>query len=311
MEQRVSGIRDKSLMLLAAALVVACASASVRAQDDADEEPEVRRFPTTEFADGAKGATVSDGNITASISLVRRKEIDPTDDVPLLRVTVDGSQVLETVGIASGLEIPAAEASIAEIDPTNAHKEVYFASFSGGAHCCTTVSIAEEVDGKWVSVPVGSFDGDGDYLDDVDEDGVAEIVTVDNRFLYKFDCYACSAAPLTMMTVREGKVVDISGEHRFQKAHRAWLAQLVEDIDPAERWTSPGFLAGWVAAKARVGEGADAFRALVAHWDSARDEGEDVCLSGGEVEDCARKSVAKLKFPERLKLFLDQSGYHF
>jgi hypothetical protein len=292
------------------AVVLAGTATGASAQPD-EEQPDIPDFPTTEFADGAKGATVTSGGVRASISMVLRKEADPDFDVPLLSVTVDDKRVLEAVGVASGLDIPATEASIAEIDPDNKYPEVYFASFSGGAHCCTTVIVGDEVDGKWVAVPVGEFDGDGNYLDDVDGDGKAEIVTVDNRFLYKFDCYACSAAPLTIHTVRDGKVVDVSTEPRFLPAHREWLAQVAEGVDPAERWKSPGFLAGWVAAKVRVGEGADAFASLVEHWDATSDAGEDVCTTGGEIEECGRQNVAHLKFPERLKLFLDQTGYRF
>ncbi|MEO8668459.1 MAG: hypothetical protein ABI399_08085 [Bauldia sp.] len=291
--------------------MLASIATAALAQEFAEEPEPPRLFPTTEFADGAKGATVTVGDLTASISMVRRKDLDPDADVPILSISEGDRRVFEVPGVASGLDVPAAEASIAEIDPGNDTREVYFASFSGGAHCCTTVVVAEKVGEQWVSVPVGLFDGDGDYLDDVDHDGVAEIVAVDNRFLYKFDCYACSAAPLTITSVQGGKTVDISSEPRFLKAHRTWLAQIVEDIDPTERWKSPGFLAGWVAAKTRVGEGADAFRALVAHWDIASDAGEDVCVSGGEIEDCPKKNIAHLKFPDRLKLFLDQSGYHF
>jgi hypothetical protein len=299
----------KSLRILAVAGLAL--SALPAAAQDEDEELETPQFPTTEFAPGAKGATVSDGAVTASISMVQRKDIDPDFEVPLLSVEAAGSRVLEAAGVASGLDPPAAEASIAEIDPANTTKEVYFASFSGGAHCCTTVIVADKVGDKWEPIKVGEFDGDGNYLNDLDEDGQAEIVTVDNRFLYKFDCYACSAAPLVITGVRDGKVVDQSTEPRFEKAHREWLAQLVEGVDPAERWKSQGFLAGWVAAKTRVGEGADAFAALVEHWDAKADPGEDVCVTGGELEDCARKDIAHLRFPDRLKLFLDQTGYHF
>jgi hypothetical protein len=305
----VRGIWLKSLRILALAGLALAASPAL--SQDEGEEPEGPAFPTTEFAEGAKGATVTDGDITASISMVRRKDLDPDFDVPMLSVEVGGIKVLESAGVASGLDPLAAEASIAEIDPGNDEKEVYFASFSGGAHCCTTVVIADKVGDKWQAIKIGEFDGDGNYLDDVDGDGRAEIVTVDNRFLYKFDCYACSAAPLTVSTVRSGKAVDISTDPRFVKAHREWLAQIVEGIDPAERWKSQGFLAGWVAAKTRVGEGADAFNSLVEHWDAKADAGEDVCVTGGELEDCPSKNVAHLRFPDRLKLFLDQSGYHF
>ena len=119
--------------------------------------------------------------------------------------------------------------------------------------------VATQVGQKWVAVEVGSFDGDGDFLEDLDGDGLAEIVTVDNRFLYEFDCYACSAAPLQVLTVRRGKVVDASAEMQFLPAHREWLRQMEANIDGADRWTSRGFLAGWVGASARVGKGGEAW----------------------------------------------------
>src|SRR5690606_22187736 len=154
-----------------------------------------------------------------------------------------GRRVIEVPGVASGFDFPAADASIAEIDPGNGRPEVYFTSYSGGAHCCSTVIVATDTPRGWVAVPVGEFDGDGDYLDDLNGDGVAEVATVDNRFLYTFDCYACSAAPLVIYGVRDGRLVDLSGDRRFLAAHRDWLRQLEEGVDPADRWTSPGFLA--------------------------------------------------------------------
>jgi hypothetical protein len=219
--------------------------------------------------------------------------------------------VLETPGVSSGLDTPTAGASIVEIYPYNHYPEVYFSSFSGGIHCCWHVIVAEEVCGKWVAVPIGDFDGEGHYLADLDGDGRAEIATVDNRFLYAFDCYACSAAPLVIMTVRSGKAIVVTTDPRFLAAHRDWLKLMEGDIDPTQRWTSRGFLAGWLAEKVRIGEGAEAWKELSAHWDSASDVGETVCLSGGDTERCPKDSRASLNFLQRLKLFLDQSGYRF
>ena len=272
-------------------------------------ETEGHRFPTTEFEDGVKGASVTVGDVTAAVSMVRRPKVDPDFDVPVLTVLVGDKRVLEAVGVASGFDFPTTEASIAEIDPNNVRPEVYFASYSGGAHCCTLAVVATQVGQKWVAVPVGSFDGDGDFLDDLDGDGLAEIVTVDNRFLYEFDGYAASYAPLQVLTVRRGKLIDASAELQFLPAHREWLRRMEANVDDGDRWTSRGFLAGWVAANARVGQGGEAWAQLNAEWDHAADEGEEVCLTGGTVEDCPRRQRAVLKFPDRLKLFLEQNGY--
>jgi hypothetical protein len=268
-------------------------------------------FPTTEFADGAKSAAVTVGNVTAGVSQVFRPDIEKNGEIPVLDVIVDGRSVLRVAGVGagSGYGFVAAEASIAEIDPGNAHPEIYFSSYSGGAHCCNLVIVAEELNGEWIGVGIGKFDGDGYYLEDLDGDGLAEIVTPDNRFLYEFDCYACSAAPLTMTTLRSGTVFDISSDPRFLPAHRDWLEQIEDSVEPGKRWSSMGYLAGWVAAKIRVGEGADAWQQLSEKWDYAGDTGDEVCLTGGKLEDCANKSRAVLKFPERLRFFLEQTGY--
>jgi hypothetical protein len=160
-------------------------------------------------------------------------------------------------------------------------------------------------------VPVGDFDGDGDYLDDLDGDGMAEISTVDNRFLYQFDSYAASAAPLVIYTVRAGKVIDVTSETRYLPAHRDWLKQIEDNVEPKDRWNSRGFLAGWLAEKIRLGEGGAAWQDINSHWNFAKDEGEEVCLIGGDPEDCAKDQLKTVKFPEALRLFLTQNGYTF
>ena len=268
-------------------------------------------FPTTEFAEDAKSAAVTAGSVTAGVSQVMRPDVDPTGEIPILNVIVDGKKVLTIPGVGSGFDFVSAQASIAEIDPDNTHPEVYFSSYTGGAHCCNSIVVAEELNGNWVGIPIGDFDGDGNYLEDADGDGLAEIVTVDNRFLYAFDCYACSAAPLTITTVRSGRIYDVSADPRYLPAHREWLAQIESFVDPSQQWESPGYLAGWVAAKIRVGEGADAWQQLSSNWNADDDQGEEVCLTGETFDDCPERSRAVLKFPERLRLFLEQTGYLF
>jgi hypothetical protein len=298
--------RFRLLFEVCVALLLAAPAAGAAATDDEDRP----KFPTTEFAEDATTAAVTVGNVTATVTMV-----PPTDpesgSLPVLTVAVDGIKVAEATGTETDFDTLAAHASIAEMDPGNDHPEVYFSSYSGGAHCCNTVIVAEQVGDTWAVVPVGDFDGDGDYLDDLDGDGVAEIATVDNRFLYAFDSYAASAAPLVIYTVRAGAVVDITTEPRFLPAHRDWLKQIEDNVEPAEKWSSPGFLAGWLAEKIRVGEGAAAWQELNAHWNLQTDAGMEVCLTGADPDDCPDGQLKTEKFPEALKLFLTQNGYTF
>ena len=291
----------------AAVLTALLAMAATAAHaDDATNAPQ---FPTTVFKDGASSASVTSGGVTATVRLDRGARPNPDTDKVWLQVKLGILPVAEASAPDAGFDMPEAEASIAQIDPGNRYPEVYFAAYTGGAHCCTKVIVAEQQPKGWVTVDVGEFDGGSDYLQDIDHDGLAEIVTVDNRFLYTFDCYACSAAPLVIDTVRNGAVIDVSKDPRYLPAHRDWLAELEDSVEPADRWTSPGFLAGWVAAKVRVGEGADAWRQLKAHWDYANDAGEETCLTGADLDACPKDEIRVMKFPDRLKLFLDQNGY--
>ena len=284
-------------------------SPAVPATSDSEDAPLPNPYPTTRFAPGAKSASVVDGDITATITMTRLPDVDPDVDVPVLTIAVAGKQVLEATGIGSVSDDPAAEASIAEMDSTNHHKEVYFSSFSGG--CCSSVIIAEEVGDHWVSLPVGDFEGDGGYLQDLDRDGLAEIVAVDGNFINRFDCTACSAAPRVIFTVKAGDIVDLTTQPKFLAAHRAWLKALESNIDPEQQWKSQGFLAGWVAEKIRVGEGADAWQALNANWDFAHDAGQPSCPNGDDADQCDAKDRKTMKFPDRLRLFLQSSGYKF
>jgi hypothetical protein len=290
----------------AAIALFAIFAASARAADE--EAPD---FPTTEFEAGALTAEVSAADVTARITMEKAPGEDPTLDFPVLRVLVSGTEVLRAAGAGSDLDFPAAEASIAEIDPANDTAEVYFTSYSGGAHCCSRVIVATKAGEAWKAVDVGEFDSDGDYLEDADGDGRAEIVLVDNRFLYRFDCYACSAAPLMVLGIDQGAVTDLSADPRFRDTHQRWLEELEDNTDAIRRWQSPGFLAGWVATRIRLGEGAAAWRELLDNWNLAKDTGAPACLTGAELEKCPRKSRKVLKFPDRLKIFLDASGYGF
>lgn len=269
-------------------------------------------YPTTEFEPDATSATVSVDTVSATVTI-----LPPADEaagtLPVLTVSVDGIKVAEATGTETDFDTTAARASIAPIDPDNDTPEVYFASYSGGAHCCTTIIVVEKIsDGTWAVVPVGDFDGDGDYLNDLDGDGVAEISTIDNRFLYVFDSYAASSlAPLVIYGVQNGQVIDHTGETRFLPAHRDWLKQLEEAVAPDDRWSSRGFLAGWLGEKIRLGEGAAAWDELNAHWDFTADEGIEVCPDTFDPEACNADQRKTVKFPEALRLFLSEIGYTF
>lgn len=230
--------------------------------------------------------------------------------VPVVTVREGGSVRLTMVGEASGFDFPQGDAAFLEMDPSAPGPEVAFTSFSGGAHCCTSVRVARrDADGTWSEVRMGNWDGGGhEVLRDADGDGVTELVTVDNAFLYVFDCYACSEAPLVVLALRDGEVEDVSAEPRFLPEHRSWLAEIeARQAEFGEGRKSPGFWAGWIAAKVRVGEGADAWATFERDYQPDPEDDVEDCTVAADV--CPEANVIRTPFPQALKQFLSDAGY--
>ena len=263
--------------------------------------------PRAELSETQPAAEISEGAVTARIAMVASKE-DPSMPAPMLEVLVDGKSVIRIEGAASGWETPQGAIAIQEIDPANDTPEVVFTSFSGGAHCCTQVHVASKgADGAWTDVDIGFLDGEGGDFVDLDGDGEAEFRTYDNGFLYAFDCYACSSAPLVIHAVNAGKVVDVSRKPVFEPVHRAWLADMDRRLAEAERDFSPGFFAGWIAEKALLGEGYEAWETMMKAYRGYTDEGFESCPEARP--DCAETERRTLRYPDALKVFLKQAGY--
>ena len=87
---------------------------------------------------------------------------------------------------------------------------------------------------------------------DLAGDGHPVFETRDNAFLYTFGCYACSTAPLKILTIEDGEVKTVSADPRFRPAHEAYLKGMITEVPDEE---VNGFLAGYVGEKILLGEG--------------------------------------------------------
>jgi hypothetical protein len=100
--------------------------------------------------------------------------------------------------------------SLVEMDPANSTPEFFVSRYSGGAHCCAEIQILDVVGGQWRIVDGGSWDGEEIIPEDAEGDGEQEIVHGDDRFLYRFSCYACAGAPIRVFKLVEGALVDVT-----------------------------------------------------------------------------------------------------
>ena len=182
-------------------------------------------------------------------------------------------------------------------------------SFTGGAHCCTETQIAtSDSDGRWSVLKADTLDADGYQFEDLSGDGVSEVVSIDNSFLYAFDCYACSYAPVRIQKLQGTRLRDV---------HRDYPMFLRQDLYrmeySAERtrelWHSNGFLGGWVAAKALVGQFEDAWARMLVSYDRNSDWLLEECTTGASLDKCPVGLKKRISFPEALRKHLITHGY--
>ncbi len=203
------------------------------------------------------------------------------------------------------------EMSIVRLDRSTPFPQVVVSVFSGGAHCCTSSwIISQNATGVWTSTAIAAMDGDGVYYEDVDGDGSLEVVSSDNSFLYTFDCYACSNPPLRIWQFSDLELTDASNQPRFISRFRQEIAGMEYEAksDP-DLWRANGFLAGWVAAKARIGEIDSAWAKMLTLYDRAPMFSVSICPDGSDQGNCPDGALRQLAFPAGLARHLEKNGY--
>ena len=195
------------------------------------------------------------------------------------------------------------------IDPTSNNSHVIFSSFSGGAHCCTETKFASaDTQGNWYVVNGRVIDGEIGYeFKDLDGDGVYELISGDNDFLYAFGCYACSTMPARIEKLVGPKFVNVTRDTKYQKFLREVLKRMEARSDSNSR--SNGYLGGWVASKSLVGELDDAWRKMLASYNPSPDEKTEECLINVPLTACPADQKRELTFPEALLKLLVRNGY--
>jgi hypothetical protein len=102
----------------------------------------------------------------------------------------------------------------------------------------------------------------GYRLRDLDEDGVPEFVSYDNRFAYTFSCFACSWFPPQIWIYRSGRFIDVTRHFPgivSQDARQAWRAAR-GGRDRSEE--NAGALAAWTADQCLLDQCTRAWRRL-------------------------------------------------
>ncbi len=194
-----------------------------------------------------------------------------------------------------------------QLDVRSPDRQLLFASFSGGAHCCTSLTMLERAASAWRRTDLGEWDGETPALpNDIDGDGRKEFVFRDQSFLYTFDSYAGSWAPPIVMTVAGGRMRDVSDQARFRPVYQRELA----DARKACAEQSNGACAGYVALAARAGQLDEAWAFMLRSYDQQADWTYPTACRVRTAGACpAGAEQAFATFPESLQWFLGEQGY--
>jgi serine protease Do len=222
---------------------------------------------------------------------------------------------LPTEELASAEEFAGLEynkAAVAKLSAQSPLPQVVVTNYTGGAHCCTMTSILsrDTEQAAWSKTKGEILDGDGYWFEDLDGDGSLEMMSVDNRFLYAFDSYAGSVAPIKIGKYQNGKIEDVTDTP-------AMHSRLVQDLAAIEFeaklrpeiWKENGFLAGWMASKIRLGEGDAAWKKVARNMKDDIGFGPQICKSGQKIEDCPSDQLKSVPILKGLATFLKESGY--
>jgi S1-C subfamily serine protease len=229
----------------------------------------------------------------------------------VLRLKTEGSDTptIRVDGVTSTM--PWAHVEFVRLDPKAGEPQVVFSSFSGGAHCCTSTRIVTLTAGhSWQVVDAGSIDGEGYSFEDIGGDGAAELISVDNSFLYKFESYAGSYAPPRVHRLVGSDISNVTRDPSIRPLIQRALRQLEFAANSSPNlWSNNGFLGGWVGTKALLGEVDDAWRRMLTTYDRNPMFFDEACMIAVKIEQCPADQKRRLPFPDALRKHLLTNGY--
>lgn len=229
---------------------------------------------------------------------------------PVLTVTLPGLPAMQAIGVATRAQ----SEHRAAVGNGPRGPFVFFQSFSGGAHCCTNMQLIERGDGAARVVNLG--DWNGGYIDelprDLDGDGALDLVLSDDRFLYAFSSYAGSMPPPRIMSVIDGRAVDVSHRPAFRSFFETAMAEARRECagrDADDEANGP--CAAYVASAARLGRFDEAWAVMLREYDQAANwPWPSQCRVATVDHQCpAGQEIEHDNFPDALRAHLIETGY--
>lgn len=140
-----------------------------------------------------------------------------------LTITKDKNKIHESIFLDNIYDV-----SLEQFQP-NGNKYYLFQLYSGGAHCCTSLLVTEIRDNKVFVLDTGFYGNSGYVIEDLNKDGIKEIISGNDMFAYAFTNYSETRFPLKVDKFENGKLVDITG--RFKNDLIMEVGYFEEDLN--------------------------------------------------------------------------------
>jgi hypothetical protein len=211
--------------------------------------------------------TATSGTVTATLSYDHVQDAFEYTNMALT-ISRAGTQVLAADPTFGDCDSPyCAPAGFGNIDSVgvqdldgDGEPEVIVDLYTGGAHCCYVSRFY-----RWDGAAYVSADrnfGDPSYkIDDLDGDGVKELITADYRFGYAFTAFAFGVMPIRIYDLRAGRWELVTT--RFPDRIRADARSAWTTFTKISRSEEPrGAIAAWTADQLMLGHRSYAKRTL-------------------------------------------------
>ena len=256
-----------------------------------------------------KPQEISQGAVKAALSYTEAKGDDgEITRTPIVTTFFNGKEVAKLEGEDTLYADPPVSLQIAELDPSIRLPRWWCRS-------SPAARIAARRRAWWRACPMGRRGGPSMSGSSTaapcspptsTATGAMSSRRVDNAFLYAFACYACSTAPLELLTIENGVVKNVTGEERFRPVHAAYIKELISEVPDDD---VNGYLAGYVGEKSLLGESKGAWKIMLNYYDKASDWGLETCDKPvNEDGECPGQTI-KLTYPDALERMLKENGY--
>lgn len=235
-------------------------------------------------------------------------QVGREDRRAVLHITGPDGSSIDVIGEA-GADKARVMFGVTRLDAAAQGDQVIVSSYTGGAHCCEDVKIAEQINGRWTVISLGQWDGGlgDDFPRDIDGDGLHDLQFGDNNFLYAFASYAGSWPPPVIKNLHAGQADDVSKLPRFKSVFAKYAAEAAGECAKHDN----GACAGFMAAAARLGTIDKQWPVMLANYDPKDDWTlPTACRRPVKDKTCAKEDEVVFEtYPEALRWFLGDLGY--